>query len=87
MANPFRENHGDYRDPRINRNGAPTMQRQVEGWYGEHPGGSISACARDLDISRNTVRKWAPAQTPAESRQAPAARPSKIRQILDILKS
>lgn len=85
MANPFHENCGEYRDPRINRAGAPTLQRQVEGWYSEHPGGSISACARELDISRNTARKWAP----AGNRQAPAARPSKskIRQILDILKS
>lgn len=85
MANPFRENSEGYRDPRINRSGAPTLQRQVEGWYSEHPGGSISACARELGISRNTVRKWAPA--PAKSRQATTVRPSKMRQIWNILKS
>lgn len=85
MANPFHENRGEYRDPRINRNGAPTLQRQVEGWYNEHPDGSISACARELGISRNTVRKWAPA--PAKSRQATTVRPSKMRQIWNILKS
>lgn len=34
--------------PYINRDGAPTQQKQVEAWYAEHPGGSVSKCARDL---------------------------------------
>lgn len=53
-------------DPRINRTGAPTQQARVQAWYQEHPGGSISACARELGISRPTARRW----MPAEQRQA-----------------
>lgn len=53
-------------DPRINRTGAPTQQARVQAWYQEHPGGSVSACARELGISRPTARRW----MPVEQRQA-----------------
>lgn len=53
-------------DPRINRGGAPTQQARVQEWYRQHPGGSVSACARELNISRPTARRW----MPAEQRQA-----------------
>lgn len=49
-------------DPRINRTGAPTQQARVQAWYQEHPGGSVSACARALGISRPTARRWMPAE-------------------------
>lgn len=49
-------------DPRINRTGAPTQQARVQAWYQEHPGGSVSACARELAISRPTARRWMPAE-------------------------
>ena len=79
-------------DPRINRTGAPTQQARVQAWYQEHPGGSVSACARELGISRPTARRW----MPAEQRQAqqptaahvPAAQTrqrSTTEEILDIL--
>ena len=44
----------------------PTQQARVQAWYQEHPGGSVSACARELGISRPTARRW----MPAEQRQA-----------------
>ena len=47
-------------DTRINYAGGPTKGKQVKEWYKNHPGGSVSACARDLDISRPTARKWKP---------------------------
>ena len=53
-------------DPRINRRGAPTQQARVQEWYRQHPGGSVSACARELNISRPTARRW----MPTEQRQA-----------------
>lgn len=53
-------------DPRINRTGAPTQQARVQAWCQEHPGGSVSACARALGISRPTARRW----MPEEQRQA-----------------
>lgn len=53
-------------DPRINRGGAPTQQARVQEWYKQHPGGSVSACARELGVSRPTARRW----MPAEQRQA-----------------
>lgn len=53
-------------DPRINRGGAPTQQARVQEWCKQHPGGSVSACARELNISRPTARRW----MPAEQRQA-----------------
>lgn len=56
--------------PYINRDGAPTQQKQVEAWYAEHPGGSVSKCARDLGISRPTARKW----MPEEMKRTPAGR-------------
>ena len=80
-------------DPRINRAGAPTQQARVQAWCQEHPGGSVSACARELGISRPTARRW----MPTEQRQAqqplaahiPAAQPTRQRstteEILDIL--
>ena len=46
--------------PNINRNGAPTQQKQVEAWYAEHPDGSVSRCAKELGVSRPTARKWMP---------------------------
>lgn len=49
-------------DPRINRGGAPTQQARVQEWYKQHPGGSVSACARELNISRPTARRWMPAE-------------------------
>lgn len=49
-------------DPRINRGGAPTQQARVQEWYRQHPGGSVSACARELNISRPTARRWMPAE-------------------------
>lgn len=78
--------------PYINRNGAPTQQKQVEAWYVEHPGGSVSKCARDLGISRPTARKWMPEpirqerlKTAAEQLQAKQP-PSKLKRILNIIK-
>ena len=49
-------------DPRINRGGAPTQQARVLAWCQEHPEGSVSACARELNISRPTARRWMPAK-------------------------
>lgn len=49
-------------DPRINRTGAPTQQARVQAWCQEHPGGSVSACARELGISRPTARRWMPTE-------------------------
>ena len=49
-------------DPRINRTGAPTQQARVQAWCQEHPGGSVSACARELGISRPTARRWMSAE-------------------------
>lgn len=49
-------------DPRINRGGAPTQQARVQEWYRQHPGGSVSACARELGVSRPTARRWRPAE-------------------------
>lgn len=83
--------------PYINRDGAPTQQKQVEAWYAEHPGGSVSKCARDLGISRPTARKWMPEEMKLERLQAEKdrlhrlqeqlpAEPSKQEQIAEILK-
>ena len=80
--------------PHINRDGAPTQQKQVEAWYKEHPGGSVSKCARDLGISRPTARKWMPEEMKLERLQAEKdklqeqlpAEPSKQEQIAEILK-
>lgn len=70
-------------DPRINYAGGPTKEKQVKEWYKNHPGGSVSACARDLDISRPTARKWKP--TEQEQKQT-AKQSSKLHRILNILK-
>lgn len=67
-------------DPRINYTGGPTKEAEVKKWYKEHPGGSVSACARDLDISRPTARKWKPEQA------EPTKNPGKLSRILNILK-
>lgn len=80
--------------PHINRNGAPTQQKQVEAWYAEHPGGSVSKCAKDLGISRPTARKWMPEEIKLQRLQAEKdrlqkqlpAEPSKQEQIATILK-
>lgn len=81
--------------PYINRSGAPTQQKQVEAWYAEHPGGSVSKCAKELGISRPTARKWMPESIKAERLQAEAERlkeqlppepPTKQQQIVDVLK-
>ena len=78
--------------PNINRNGAPTQQRQVEAWYNANPGGSVSRCAKELGISRPTARKWMPEKlrqerlkTAAEQLQAKQP-PSKLKRILNIIK-
>lgn len=79
-------------DPRINRGGAPTQQARVQEWYRQHPGGSVSACARELDISRPTARRWMPAEQrqtqQPEAARIPAAQTrqrSTTEEILDIL--
>lgn len=78
--------------PNINRNGAPTQQKQVEAWYAEHPGGSVSKCARDLGISRPTARKWMPEQIKLqkladEQKHLQAKQPpSKLKRIWNIIK-
>ena len=80
-------------DPRINRTGAPTQQARVQAWCQEHPGGSVSACARELGISRPTARRWMPAEQrqtqQPEAARIPAAQTPRQRstteEILDIL--
>lgn len=80
-------------DPRINRGGAPTQQTRVQEWYRQHPGGSVSACARELGISRPTARRWMPAEQrqtqQPEAARIPAAQTPRQRstteEILDIL--
>lgn len=81
-------------DPRINRGGAPTQQARVLAWCQEHPGGSVSACARALGISRPTARRWMPTeqrqtQQPKAARIPAAAQTPRQRstteEILDIL--
>lgn len=79
-------------DPRINRTGAPTQQARVQAWYQEHPGGSVSACARALGISRPTARRWMPTeqrQTQQPKAAIQAAQTTQQRstaeEILDIL--
>lgn len=74
------------------RPGAPTQQKQVEAWYAEHPGGSVSKCARDLGISRPTARKWMPEpirqerlKTAAEQLQT-KQQPGKLKRIWNIIK-
>lgn len=84
-------------DPRINRNGAPTLQARVEAWFSENPDGNVSKCARETGISRPTVIKWMPEQIRQdrlqERKQAIAEqlppepqKPSKPEQVLDIIK-
>jgi hypothetical protein len=78
-------------DPRINRAGAPTQQARVEQWFGEHPGGSVSACARELDITRKTAGKWMPEsirqdRLQAEQKRIQSKQRSKLRRIIDIIK-
>lgn len=68
-------------DTRINYAGGPTKEKQVKEWYKNHPGGSVSACARDLDISRPTARKWKPTE-----QAEPTKKRSKLSRILNILK-
>lgn len=68
-------------DPRINYAGGPTKEAEVKKWYKEHPGGSVSACARELDISRPTARKWKPTE-----QVEPTKKPGKLSRILNILK-
>ena len=67
--------------PHINRDGAPTQQARVEAWYKANPGGSVSACARELDISRPTARKWKPTE-----QAEPTKKRGKLSRILNILK-
>lgn len=78
-------------DPRINRAGAPTQQARVEMWFNEHPGGSVSACARELDITRKTAGKWMPehirqSRLQAEQKRIQSRQRSKLRRIIDIIK-
>lgn len=78
--------------PHINRDGAPTQQARVEAWYKKHPGGSVSRCAKELNISRPTARKWMPEElrqkrlkTAAEQLQA-QQQPGKLKRIWNIIK-
>lgn len=78
--------------PNINRNGAPTLQTRVEAWFSENPGGNISQCAKALNISRPTARKWMPEtirqerlKTAAEQLQA-KQQPGKLKRIWNIIK-
>lgn len=78
--------------PNINRNGAPTQQRQVEAWYNANPGGSVSRCAKELGISRPTARKWMPEPIRQERLKAAAEQlqakqqPGKLKRIWNIIK-
>lgn len=78
--------------PHINRNGAPTQQKQVEAWYKENPTGNISQCAKALNISRPTARKWMPEQMKLqkladEQKHLQAKQPpSKLKRIWNIIK-
>ena len=69
-------------DPRINYAGGPTKEKQVKEWYKNHPGGSVSSCAKELGVSRPTARKWKPEQ--AEPTKKPASK--LLSRILNILK-
>lgn len=78
-------------DPRINRAGAPTQQARVEQWFSEHPGGSVSACARELDITRKTAGKWMPEgirqdRLRTEQKRIQSRQKSKLKRIIDIIK-
>lgn len=78
-------------DPRINRNGAPTQQARVEQWFSEHPGGSVSACARELGITRKTAGKWMPEsirqnRLQTEQKRIQSKRKGKLRRIINIIK-
>lgn len=76
----------------INRNGAPTLQARVEAWYKENPTGNISQCAKALNISRPTARKWMPEQMKLqkladEQKHLQAKQPpSKLKRIWNIIK-
>lgn len=78
--------------PHINRDGAPTQQARVEAWYKEHPGGNVSQCARDLDVSRPTARKWMPEELRQERLRTAAKQlqekqqPGKLKRIWNIIK-
>jgi hypothetical protein len=78
--------------PHINRDGAPTQQARVEAWYKEHPGGSVSKCARDLGVSRPTARKWMPEELRQERLRTAAEQlqekqqPGKLKRIWNIIK-
>ena len=78
--------------PNINRNGAPTLQARVEAWYKENPTGNISQCAKALNISRPTARKWMPEQMKLqkladEQKHLQAKQPpSKLQRIWNIIK-
>lgn len=78
--------------PNINRNGAPTLQARVEAWYKENPTGNISQCAKALNISRPTARKWMPEQMKLqkladEQKHLQVKQPpSKLKRIWNIIK-
>lgn len=78
--------------PNINRNGAPTLQARVEAWYKGNPTGNISQCAKALNISRPTARKWMPEQMKLqkladEQKHLQAKQPpSKLKRIWNIIK-
>lgn len=78
--------------PNINRNGAPTLQARVEAWYKENPTGNISQCAKALNISRPTARKWMPEQMKLqkladEQKHLQAKQPpNKLKRIWNIIK-
>lgn len=80
--------------PYINRNGAPTLQKQVEAWFFNNPNGNISQCAKALNISRPTARKWMPEQMKLQKLASEQERlqekkkehPGKLKRIWEIIK-
>lgn len=56
-------------DPRINRKGAGTKQQLVESYYTAHPDASVYRCSKDLNISKDTARKWRPQKGKIESKR------------------
>lgn len=78
--------------PYINRNGAPTLQARVEAWFSENPTGNISQCAKALNISRPTARKWMPKQmklqklADEQKHLQTKQPPSKLKRIWNIIK-
>lgn len=69
----------------------PREQARVEQWFSEHPSGSVSACARELDITRKTAGKWMPERIRqdrlrTEQKRIQSRQKSKLKRIIDIIK-